>query len=502
MAFLQRRSGLILFVLLLALACYPVLTTQYPPLADYPNHLARIYVLAEGRASEFLRLYYTPMIQAQPNLAMDLFVLAVHPPLSIEAAGKACIIFSFLLIASGAHVLHRVLAGRWSPWPSVVLLFLYNRLFYWGFIGFMVGLGALLYGVALWIGLRAWPWRRLAASCVFAVLLYIVHLFAFCAYAVAIGGYELSGLITARANWRVWLRTAAMGGVQFVAPASLFVFVSPTAEAVDRITWGIFFKKIAGLVYTTSSYNLTFDALCLVVLAVIVLASLVWRVASVPRALIIPFALLFAAGVAMPEQIFSSYFASERIPLVLAFLALPCLVWSPARRSLELAATLAIAALFVVKMTLVAQHWRAADRLYVEAVDAIKTIPHNARVSSVIVYNGGSMLPDTPFHEIAALSVLYSEAFVPSMFAWPYNAAQSVGFTEKGQALVRITPIHKVWLPTPGSREYHGMFREEMLRNYDYIFVHNEQLLTWPVPGWLETVARGTNFRLLRVPKN
>jgi hypothetical protein len=88
------------------------------------------------------------------------------------------------------------------------------------------------------------------------------------------------------------------------------------------------------------------------------------------------------------------------------------------------------------------------------------------------------------------------------MFAWPYNAAQSVGFTEKGQALVRITPIHKVWLPTPGSREYDGMFREEMLRSYDYIFVHNEQLLTWPVPGWLETVARGTNFRLLRVPKN
>jgi hypothetical protein len=498
---LQRRVGFLLFLLLLALVCYPVLVTQYLPLADYPNHLARIYVLAEGSASAFLRLYYTPMIQAQPNLAMDLFVLAVHPPLSIEAAGKACIVFAFLLIASGAHVLHRVVAGRWSPWPSVVLLFLYNRLFYWGFIGFMVGLGTMLYGVALWIGLRERPWQRLAASCVFAVILYIVHLFAFCAYAVAIGGYELYGLIVARAGWRVWLRTAAMGSAQFIAPVALFVFVSPTAEAVDRITWGIFFKKIAGVVYTTSSYNLVFDMLSLVVFGVIVLAALVWRAASLPRALIISFAVLFALGVAMPEQIFSSYFASERMPLILAFLAVPCLVWAPERRAVELAATFAVGLLIAVKMILVAHHWRAADRLYVEAVAAIKTIPHNARVSSVIAYGGGSMLPDTPFHEIASLSVLYSEAFVPSLFAWPYNAAQSVGFTEKGQALVRITPIHKVWLPTPDSREYANMFREDMLRNYDYIFVHNEQLLTHRVPEWLETVARGTNFRLLRVPK-
>jgi hypothetical protein len=242
--------------------------------------------------------------------------------------------------------------------------------------------------------------------------------------------------------------------------------------------------------------------LSLVVLGAIVLAALAWRAASVPRALIIPFALLFALGLAMPEQIFSSYFAAERIPLVLAFLALPCLVWVPERSGAELAATLAVGLLIAVKMTLVAQHWRAADRLYAEAVDAIKTIPRNAHVSSVIAYGGRSMLPDTPFHEIASLSVLYSDAFVPSLFAWPYNAAQSVGFTEKGQALVRITPIHKVWLPTPDSREYDGMFRADMLRNYDYIFVHNEQLLTHPVPDWLVTVARGTNFRLLRVPKN
>jgi hypothetical protein len=502
MQILQRRSGLLLFLFLLALVCYPVLVTQYPPLADYPNHLARIYVLAEGRGSEFLRLYYTPMIQAQPNLAMDLFVLAVHPPLSIEAAGKACIVFAFLLIASGAHVLHRVVAGRWSPWPSVVLLFLYNRLFYWGFIGFMVGLGTLLYSVTLWIVLRDWPWRRLAVACLVAPALYIVHLFAFCAYAVTIAGYELYGLIKVRASWRVWLRAAAMGAAQFIAPVALFVFVSPTAEAVDRITWGVFFKKIAGLVYTTSSYNLTFDALCLALIVGIVLAALAWRVASVPRALIIPFALLAALGLAMPEQIFSSYFASERIPLVLAVLALPCLVWAPQRRALELGATLAVGLLIAVKMTMVAQHWRAADRLYAEAVAAIKTIPHNARVSSVIVHGGRSMLPDTPFHEIAALSVLYSEAFVPSLFAWPYNAAQSVGFTEKGQALVRATPIHKVWLPTPDSYEYEGMFREETLRHYDYIFVHNEQLLKRPVPAWLETVAQGTNFRLLHVPKN
>lgn len=497
----RARAGLILFGGLLALVCAPVLLTQYLPLADYPNHLARIYVLAEGSASPFLRLYYTPMIQAQPNLAMDLFVLALHSFMSIEAAGKASILLAFVLIGSGAHVLHRVVAGHWSPWPSVVFLFCYNRLFYWGFIGFMIGLGLMLYGVALWIALRDRPVLRALAACVFAACLYIAHLFAFCAYAIAIGGYELTGLIAARASWRDWLRAGALGLAQFVLPVFLFVFVSPTAAAVDRITWGVFFKKIAGLVYTTSSYSVPFDALSLACLAGLVLAAVAMRAATLPRRLILSFAVLVALGLAMPEQIFSSYFASERIPLVIAFLALPCLIWAPARARTELAATLVVALLVTVKMAMVLQHWRASDRLYAEAVAAIKTIPHNARVSSVIVYEGGAMLPDTPFHEIAALSVLYSEAFVPSMFAWPYNAAQSVGFTDKGQAMVHATPIHKVWLPAPGMHEWADMFREDVVRNYDYIFVHNERLLEHRPPAWLETVASGTNFRLLRVPQ-
>jgi hypothetical protein len=36
------------FGLLLALAAAPVFSTVLPPLVDYPNHLTRMHLLAEG----------------------------------------------------------------------------------------------------------------------------------------------------------------------------------------------------------------------------------------------------------------------------------------------------------------------------------------------------------------------------------------------------------------------------------------------------------------------
>ena len=118
-----------------------------------------------------------------------------------------------------------------------------------------------------------------------------------------------------------------------------------------------------------------------------------------------------SVGVAMPEQIFSSYFASERIPLVLAFLALPALVWTKRHARWELAASVAVAALILVKMTLVVQQWRVSDRLYAEAVAAIKTIAPQSRVYSIIVNDEPRMLPDTPFLELSPLAAweMYGE---------------------------------------------------------------------------------------------
>lgn len=60
------------------LAIWPVLTVDIPPLVDFPNHLARMHVLATQGSSDIVQHNYDVAWRPVPNLAMDLIV----PPLT------------------------------------------------------------------------------------------------------------------------------------------------------------------------------------------------------------------------------------------------------------------------------------------------------------------------------------------------------------------------------------------------------------------------------------
>ena len=507
----RRRTALAasVFVILLLAVCYPVLTTKMPPLADYPNHLARIYIQAYAEHLPTLGAYHQSLIRGQPNLAMDLFVLALTPFVSVEIGGRLSIIAAFVLMGTGGHVLARALAGRWSLWPNIVFLFVYNKLFQWGFISFMMGLGLMLWGIALWIFLRDRRWTRAAVACAVALPLYLSHLFAFAAYGVAITGYELYCLLKERAPWRRYIEAVLALGAQVVVPFLLFVFISPTAHEYGRISWGPFIRKVEALISARSSYNFIFDGVLLGTLLAIIVAGMLMRRLRFPMELIIAFVALFALGLAMPEQIFSSYFAAERIPLVLALIFAPTMIWAASAWRTEIAATAVMLAFFAVKMVMVTSVWHEADRRYAEVIPVLKNIPHGAKLMSVIVNEQwNEMLPPVPFFEIPTLSVVYRETFVPNLFAYPFNAAQAVKFTPAYAGYFWKTPYHILWpwdvwqiANDPAVRARRDAFQDQVLAMYDYVFVYNEKALSYPVPSWLETVASGPNFRLLRVPK-
>src|SRR5262245_18309794 len=178
----------------------------------------------------------------------------------------------------------------------------------------MMGLSMMLWGVALWIMLRERKLLRYAVGCAVALPLYVSHLFAIAAYGVAITGYDVNVLVKARARLRDYVEAIVALGAQVVAPFFLFVFVSPTAHEYGRISWDAFIRKVEALIYASSSYNFVFDGVLLGTLLTIIVAGLVTRRLRFPMELIISFVALFLLGVAMPEQIFSSYFAAVRIP--------------------------------------------------------------------------------------------------------------------------------------------------------------------------------------------
>ena len=134
---LEGRNGVwAAFILLLAIVSVPVFSTVLPPLVDYPNHLARLHLLAEG-GNQFYAVCWAPL----PDLAADLVVPALAHVIPLELAGKLFLVLIFALIAGGTLWLNRAATGRWRLWPLLAFLLLYNRILLWGFINYLFGLG-------------------------------------------------------------------------------------------------------------------------------------------------------------------------------------------------------------------------------------------------------------------------------------------------------------------------------------------------------------------------
>ncbi|TMJ62181.1 MAG: hypothetical protein E6G81_02750, partial [Alphaproteobacteria bacterium] len=73
---------------LCAFALSPLLWVRVPPLVDYPNHLARIWILVHGTEIPDLLANYQIHWRVLPDLAMDLVVSMLSPVLSVEDAGR------------------------------------------------------------------------------------------------------------------------------------------------------------------------------------------------------------------------------------------------------------------------------------------------------------------------------------------------------------------------------------------------------------------------------
>jgi hypothetical protein len=100
------------FTALLVLQCLPFFLIRVPPLTDYPNHLARIYILGVGATDRFLSQYYMPAWDLLPNLGFDIPTLLFFRVLPIYAAGKPTLILTILLLSTGVVAVNTALWGR------------------------------------------------------------------------------------------------------------------------------------------------------------------------------------------------------------------------------------------------------------------------------------------------------------------------------------------------------------------------------------------------------
>ncbi|MGD8309662.1 MAG: hypothetical protein PVG98_09465, partial [Chromatiales bacterium] len=149
----EASPGLFLGALLLVwlVSCVPLAFATYPPLLDYPFHLARVHVLAEWSEVPWFHQAYRPGSFFLPNVGWDTLMLGLSAVLPLDVAGRVFIALVFLLILSGCAFLNWSLYRRLTLWPLVCSIFVYNWILLLGFLSYLLGLGVMLWGVGAWI---------------------------------------------------------------------------------------------------------------------------------------------------------------------------------------------------------------------------------------------------------------------------------------------------------------------------------------------------------------
>lgn len=493
---LSFRRFAILFLALFVVAALPVLLCGTLPLFDYPNHLARMHILAALPESPNLQRFYAIVWRPLPNLAMDLIVPSLAGLLPLVWAGKLFVLLTLFLLAAGAAALHRVLFGAWSAWPCLAFLLLYSRILLWGFLNYLFGLGLALVALAAWIALGRRPAAlRLALGIVFALALFFAHLLAFGLYGVMAIGYELGRVIRSRAAPRRALLDFALAGLSFLPALAILFFATPGA-ASGAITPGRLARKLDLLFSVFDNYSRPFDIACFVV-AVLALLIAFWRgwVRLAP-ALAVPLALVAITYLAMPSQLATASGADHRIPLLLGLLVVAGSRWTaPSRRGYRLFLGAALA-MFLLRLGVVTASWQASDRVYAHLLPALDQLAPGSRLA--VAFPPEALNSEaTPLAHFPTLAILRRDAFVPTLFAFPTQ--QPVALRPSYRAVADQLPPERLWSAFVAGNAPLDARERAALSAYDHIVFVGRRPFSLAKTNGLEPVFAAPRFRLFRI---
>lgn len=436
----------------------PVLFIRYPPLADYPNHLARTYVLRHYNDVPAFHQAYERVLAPIPNIAMDVVLLLLQMVLPAEPAGRVFLVGVVLLFVLGCHMLGRAIHGR-PTWLAIPCCFLvYTAPLFWGFLNYVLGLTFFCITLALWLNFhRAWTAKRLAVVTALVMCAYLAHLTAYAFLGIA------CGLLTVKSAWQrtITVPAALAGMLPLVPPIVAFIIFMRGGGSVGRIVPNTMAGKIAGILAPVLSYNRVADGLYL--LGLMVVAGLVIR--GRPRVhmptLIIGAIFLGIFAIA-PLTLLTASAVDTRFVLPGFILVILSIRAEPTRLNRVLLP--AVYGLAVLHLAVVSAAWHTLSLRTRAVVVALDGIPRESRVFPWFI----APVPDPNDTRSLSQTVHYAtvrrNAYIPSLFAVP---GQQPLIYRSPRERVRGTVTSAQW--RPGA----------ILRDYDYLWaygVHTEVL--------------------------
>ena len=505
----SARTTIVILALATLFALAPVLAVTVPPLADYPNHLARMHVIAAIGADPDLARYYEIHWAVIPNLAVDAIVPQLARIVGLYHAGQAYVVATLALVARGVFVLNRALFGRWTPLSIAALPFLYNHVFFLGSLNYWSGVGLALWGMSAWVALRDRPWpMRFSVSTLVALALFFCHLFAAGIYAMMLLAFECA---------RLWQRRSLPLGprlADFVATGLPFVLyvplllASPTLGLAGKNQWSLP-AKLEGLYFAISTYSDAVDFALVAALAAL-LAWTGWRrglrVHPAGWALIGLGAIVYLA---MPNVLFDTYVADERLPAALLPIALAFVSLDVLRVAERRAIAALLLVLLAVRVGEVGVNWIALARETAAVRASTRLIePRGARVlvgASDQVSDNEAF--DFALAHAACLAIIERSAFVANAFVFPGKQIMEARPAYRQIALLvdgDLPTIEQLAAAstTTALPEGTGEYWRQWPKNFDYLYLmYTARNEANPFPDLLVPLYSGDRFKLYKIRK-
>lgn len=441
--FLEQPSGWWLVLCgLCILLLLPLAWTGFPPILDYPNHLARLFILAEAGRDPVLARMWQPHWAIIPDLGIDLVIPPLIRIIGPFAAGKLMLAGALLAPLFGALLFSRAAFKTRLYWPMTAGLMAYNIVFVLGFINYLLSVGAALAAAGCWLRLREQElFVRVIAGAASACALFFVHLFGVAFFGLLVCAAELGDLLARHRRAQLTpCRVAAAGALislSFAGPLVLFLLGprSPHAVAYD---W-----SLAAKLFYFSSPFLAYRPLPGLLAALAFIGATVLLIgrgkASLAPGIRGTALTLLLAYACLPFALAGGTFVDTRIPLLLA-LSLSAGVRPPAGRSWPcrtVAAALVLA--FAVSWSSVARVWAAPNAEAAELRTSIAPVPAGNRVLVAMprVDRSNPYWRHASPH-VLALGILRIDYQLPALLAIDRRAFWPFLFSDPSQHPIRV----------------------------------------------------------------
>ena len=182
-----------LFIILASLSIVPFWTVEYPLICDYPNHLARWFVLHHARDPLYhFSALYVPAWGPLPYVSVDLLAVGLQHLLPIDVTGRCILSLCIVSVAFAGFFFLRKACPENASLALFGILVAFNPMFLLGSISYEISLAFCLLTVGFWVSYCSSPKVSSAVWVLLGLLLtYFSHLIGILIAGLVMGVYAL-----------------------------------------------------------------------------------------------------------------------------------------------------------------------------------------------------------------------------------------------------------------------------------------------------------------------